>query len=73
MPGRLSARFTDVAQCAREGAHLMKDNDEAALQPRRTQDPRWQERIELAKIAREQGKKAREGKPTMLRMRREAP
>ena len=52
---------------------MMRDNDEAALQPKSTQDPRWQERIELAKIAREQGKKAREGKPTMLRMRREAP
>ena len=48
-------------------------NGEAALRPKRSQDPRWQERIELAKIAREQGRKAREGKSAVPGTRREDP
>ena len=47
--------------------------DREALQPPKHQDPRWHERIELAKIAREQGRKAREGKSTLRGTRREAP
>lgn len=36
----------------------MARDDKRAVQPTRSPDPRWQERIELAKIAREQGRKA---------------
>ena len=50
----------------------MTNQEKEALRPPNDQDPRWQERIELAKIAREQGKKAREGKPPFLGMRRKA-
>ena len=44
-------------------------NDEPALAaPISGCDPDWRERIELAKRAREEGKKAREGKPITFRM-----
>lgn len=50
----------------------MTNQEKETLRPPNDQDPRWQERIELAKIAREQGRKAREGKPALPRMRRGA-
>ena len=41
-----------------------------ALRAPKHQDPRWHDRIELAKIAREQGRKAREGKSVVRTTRR---
>ncbi len=48
----------------------MATDKDAALDGPRREDPKWQERIERAKIAREEGRKAREGKPALLGMRR---
>ena len=42
-----------------------------ALRAPKHQDPRWHDRIERAKIAREQGRKAREGKSAEPATRRE--
>ncbi len=50
----------------------MSQEAKKAIQPPKHQDPRWHDRIELAKIAREQGRKAREGKSALPGTRREA-
>ena len=55
---------------AEEEPPMTDHKDDPALQPKTRQDPRWHERIELAKIVREQSRKAREGKQALPGMRR---
>ncbi len=50
----------------------MEKDKKSALKRLEGRDPNWQERIERAKIAREEGRKAREGKPALLGLRRQS-
>ena len=66
------SRFKKAAVSA---AHGSDDTGNASVEPALAVpvsgcDPDWRERIELAKRAREDGQKARKGKPVTFRMSR---
>lgn len=72
MQGCIMPRFKKTALSAAPGN---SDAGDASVAPALAApvsgcDPDWRERIELAKRAREDGKKARKGKPVTFRMHR---
>lgn len=66
------SRFKEPAVSAAQGTD---DTVEASMEPALAApvsgcDPDWRERIELAKRVREEGQRARKGKPVTFRMSR---